>query len=220
LVIELTDAGYVALGDTEAVAANEARVSILIAAPSSEADALREADLLSEAGVKRTVGQEVIKEHLEAGRLHRIGAGKKGDAYRYWRSPAEDDVKKVAAAAPVVPAESNGHYADTNAIYSAALRNAVPAERIGADATSVSETVQSDRLLSAGTASSSPAESIHLADLGESGWMHLSEPGYLADAPELEEWLETKLNDEINADVVETQSLDADPWVAARQVRL
>jgi hypothetical protein len=153
LVIELTEAGYVALGDTEAVAANEARVSILKAAPTSEAEALREADLLSAADVKRTVGQEAIREHLKAGRLNRIGAGKRNDAYRYWRPPDEDETDSAAAKdstaasvaytgapalesemlsaeAPGVPAESNDHHSDADAIHSAAPMVGVPAESI------------------------------------------------------------------------------------------
>jgi hypothetical protein len=106
LVIELTDTGYVALGDTEAVAAEEARAAVLEAAPASESEALREADLLLAADVKRTVGQGAIREHLDAGRLCRAGEGKRGDPFRYWRP---ESVEKPSAATQGPPAERNGH---------------------------------------------------------------------------------------------------------------
>src|SRR5215216_4314406 len=126
------------------------RAAILKAAPTSEAEALREAELFSAADVKRTVGQEAIREHLNAGRLHRTGEGKKGDPYRYWRPPDEDEHdsaaaqdstagntraptlerEKRSAAGPVVPAESNDYHPDADAIHSAAPMVGVPAESI------------------------------------------------------------------------------------------
>jgi hypothetical protein len=153
LVIELTDAGYVALGDTEAVAAEEARTAVLMAAPSNEDDAMREADLLLAADVKRTVGQGAIREHLDAGRLCRTGEGKRGDPFRYWRpadgemlsaayreeAPAESifargpdrdpDAENVSAATQGAPAESNGHNAETSEKVSAGTPTVRAAER-------------------------------------------------------------------------------------------
>lgn len=89
LVIELTPDGYVSLGTETAVAEAEARERVLRAAPTNEADALKEDDLLAAADVKRTVGRDAIAYHLAAGRLRRVGAGKRGDAFRYWR-PSEN----------------------------------------------------------------------------------------------------------------------------------
>jgi hypothetical protein len=164
LVIELTDAGYIALGDAEAVATTEARAAILNTAPTSEGEALREADLLSAADVKRTVGQGVIREHLEAGRLCRMGKGKKGDPYRYWRAP---EGEKVTAGTPVVPAERNGQSDHVVDLDSAAPTNEVLAESIAVrdisrlsstKADAVTERAQSDPLLSAGAAASSATE--------------------------------------------------------------
>ena len=74
LVIELTAAGYVALGDSESVATDEARMDVLKAAPGSAAEALREDDLLTAANVTRTVGQGVIREHVGNGQMLRLGA--------------------------------------------------------------------------------------------------------------------------------------------------
>jgi hypothetical protein len=152
-VIELTDAGYVALGDTEAVAAEEARAASRTAAPASEDEAIREADLLLAADVKRTVGQGAIREHLEIGRLCRTGEGKRGDPFRYWKpgdgekvsaayreeAPAENnsardpdrdpDAEKVSAATQGVPAERNGHNAETSKKVSAGTQTLYAAER-------------------------------------------------------------------------------------------
>jgi hypothetical protein len=149
LVIELTASGYVALGDTEAVAAEEARVAVLMAAPASEDEAMREADLLLAADVKRTVGQGSIREHLEAGRLCRTGEGKRGDPYRYWR-PAEGEMVS-AVSRERVAAESNENPGTSDEKVSAATQGA-PAERNGHD-------LETSEKVSAGTPSLYAAES-------------------------------------------------------------
>jgi len=110
--------------------------------------------------VKRTVGQEVLREHLAAGLIVRIGGGKRGDPYRYWRPAPGDDgqAEKLSAAAPVVPAESNGHHAYEDEKLSAALKVEVPAERNGSrDRSSVEDGV------SATTSGSVEAEELSAA---------------------------------------------------------
>ena len=88
LVIGLGDDGqYVAHGSMAAVTAKKARGGILGALPLSEADALGLDILLEAADVKRGTGQSVIKELLEQGQLIRVGTGKKGDPYQYYREP-------------------------------------------------------------------------------------------------------------------------------------
>jgi hypothetical protein len=152
LVIELTDAGFVALGDTEAVAAEEARAAVLEAAPRSEEDAIREADLLLAAEVKRTVGQGAIREYLDAGRLCRTGEGKKGDPFRYWKPG--DGEKGSAASKGEAPAESNSvgdPERDQTTEYVSAAAQGPAAERNGHDP----ETKEKG---SAGTSSLSAAE--------------------------------------------------------------
>ncbi len=84
LVIELTPEGYVALGEAADVARQEAAAAILAAAPRDEGAAVPLKELLEAARVKRTIGQEVVEEFLRAGRLARLGAGKKNDPYRLW----------------------------------------------------------------------------------------------------------------------------------------
>jgi hypothetical protein len=55
------------------------------AAPTSEADAKKGTDLISEAeGVKTTVGKEAIAELLQEGKLDRHGTGKRNHAFMYW----------------------------------------------------------------------------------------------------------------------------------------
>ena len=102
LMIELTESGYVALGDKSAVASDEAHDAIRKTAPTSEAEAMTEREILDAADVKRTVGQEVLRSLVEAGILTRIGEGKRGSPYRYWK-PSEKD----SAGTPVDAAESN-----------------------------------------------------------------------------------------------------------------
>jgi rubrerythrin len=102
LMIELTDSGYVALGDKTAVAADEAREALQKAAPTSEGAALTEKDLLEMTEVKRTVAQEALRSLVDAGVLLRIGEGKRGSPYRYWK-PEE----KLFAGSPVDAAERN-----------------------------------------------------------------------------------------------------------------
>ena len=86
LFIELTESGYVALGDSAAVAVSEAELEILEVAPTCESEAITEKELLKRSGAKRTTIQEAI-QRLEASGLRRTGEGKRGDPYRYWRQP-------------------------------------------------------------------------------------------------------------------------------------
>jgi len=85
LVVELTEDGYKALGDKAAVAESEAREAILEAAPTSEAVAVSLNMLLMVTDLGRTTAQKAIEALLEAGELRRVGEGKKGSPYRYWR---------------------------------------------------------------------------------------------------------------------------------------
>lgn len=125
LVVEWTPDGYIALGTETAVAEAEAREGVLAAAPTNEADAMTEADLLAAADLKRTVGRAAIAAHVEARRLERTGEGKRNNPYRYWRPsemvsdtlkegvPSEtnattpNQAKSFLTKPPVVPSESN-----------------------------------------------------------------------------------------------------------------
>ncbi len=80
LVVELTEAGYISHGDETAVAAAEARATILDRAPSNlpgfTFEELRDK-------VPRTTAQRAIDSLLAEGQLRRRGAGKRGDPYRF-----------------------------------------------------------------------------------------------------------------------------------------
>jgi hypothetical protein len=133
---------------------------VLKAAPDNEGAALKEADLLAAAGVKRTVGQEVLREHQAAGLMLRIGGGKRGDPYRYWHPETDSEVQAeiLSAAAPVVPAESNGHHADESEKLSAALTVEVPAESSSDSAPSPTDDRSHDPFLSAASPAVRAAE--------------------------------------------------------------
>lgn len=104
LMIELTAAGYVALGTEGAVAAKEARIAILDAAPQSEEHAVTEQDLYERAGaVKRSTARPALVELVANGALEVVGEGKKGDPRRYWRRTGPQ-IHRVET--PVVTTES------------------------------------------------------------------------------------------------------------------
>ena len=90
LVVELTEAGYVAHGTEPAVAAAEAQDAILAALPDDEAAALAEKELFAAAGVSRSTGKRALAELLAAGHLASRGRGLNGDPRRFWRLPAAD----------------------------------------------------------------------------------------------------------------------------------
>ena len=85
LVIELTDAGYVALGDEVAIALSEARGAVLDALEGGEAltRVQLEAAAMAASGAKPTTVQTAVAELLSGGAIARSGAGHKGNPYRY-----------------------------------------------------------------------------------------------------------------------------------------
>jgi hypothetical protein len=116
LVIELVDGEYAVLGTMQDVKAHEARQAVLDELPATEADAIEMkalVDLLKDSKIKRTTLQDAIAAHVEGGVVHRVGLGKKGDPYRYWRTETPKPVSPEihSAAVPVVSAESiSGQY--------------------------------------------------------------------------------------------------------------
>jgi hypothetical protein len=85
LLVELTAGGYVALGTAGDVAAQEAEGAILAGAPRAEGTAVTLDALLCGTTVKRPTAQRAIRKLLAAGHLIRLGAGRRGDPFRYWR---------------------------------------------------------------------------------------------------------------------------------------
>lgn len=84
LALQLVGSSYIALGDEAAYAFEIAKRQVLDTAPRTEQRALPESELLDAAKVRRTSGREAVAALLELGGLRRVGAGKRGDAFRYW----------------------------------------------------------------------------------------------------------------------------------------
>ena len=111
LVIDLVDGEYRVLGTMQDVKAQEASQALLDELPVTEADAIEMkavAEVFKDSKIKRTTLQTAITEHVEAGTIRRIGAGKKGDPFKYWRpeAPKPASPQIHSAEAPVVSAES------------------------------------------------------------------------------------------------------------------
>jgi hypothetical protein len=111
LVIDLVDGEYVVLGTMQDVKAREASQALLDELPTTETDAIEMKDiveLFKESKIRRTTLQTALTAHVEAVTVSRIGRGKKGDPYRYWRSadPPTNSVQIHSAESPVVSAES------------------------------------------------------------------------------------------------------------------
>jgi len=93
LVIELADGGYKSLGDATAFAEQEAMSAILELLPSKEQSAMTSADILDklkEQDIKRTVSTDALAKLTNSGAIHRVGAGKKGNPYRYYKPVPEE----------------------------------------------------------------------------------------------------------------------------------
>jgi hypothetical protein len=93
LVIELTNDGYRSLGDATAFAEKEATSAILELLPSKEDNAMKTnalLDKLNEQGIKRTVATDALTKLANSGTVRRIGAGKKGNPYRYYKPVSEE----------------------------------------------------------------------------------------------------------------------------------
>jgi hypothetical protein len=95
LVIELTEDGYTSLGDATAFAEQEAMKAIVELLPAKEENAMATGDILDKLKaqeIKRTVASEALAKVATSGTIRRIGAGKRGSPYRYYK-PAPDDEK-------------------------------------------------------------------------------------------------------------------------------
>jgi hypothetical protein len=84
LLIELTDAGYIAIGERREIALKDAKDAILRLAPQGEVQALALQELASRADLTRPTAQRAIDELIRDGQLSRIGKGKRGDPFRYF----------------------------------------------------------------------------------------------------------------------------------------
>jgi hypothetical protein len=86
LLIELTDAGYVALGDPHEAALKEVKASILATIPKSETEAVDLKELTANTKVPRSTIQHAVEELLADRTLSRTGEGKRGSPFLYFLS--------------------------------------------------------------------------------------------------------------------------------------
>ena len=84
LLVELTEDGYISLGEPHEAAVKEVKDSIIAVAPKSEAEATGLKELVESAQVPRVTAQRAVKELTEEGKLGRVGEGKKGRPFRYF----------------------------------------------------------------------------------------------------------------------------------------
>lgn len=92
-IIELTEGGYKALGDATDFAEKEATRAVMELLPSEEEKAMttaRVVDKLDAQDIKRTMATATLTKLSEAGTVQRIGEGKKGNPYRYYK-PGPDE---------------------------------------------------------------------------------------------------------------------------------
>jgi hypothetical protein len=115
LVVELTDEGYRSLGDASAFAEKEAMKFIEDLLPARPEKAMKTdevLDKLKEHDIKRTVANDALAKLTTSGTIRRIGEGKKGDPYRYYK-PFSEAEKDSSALKDGVPEErKNGHDPD------------------------------------------------------------------------------------------------------------
>ena len=105
--VELTDEGY-KLRSKAAVAEESAVEAILRAAPSSEADAMREEDLVKAANTGRTTVQKALAGLMNTGQLLRIGTGRKRSPYQFYRPEIHSAATRTLGAAERNAAGASG----------------------------------------------------------------------------------------------------------------
>jgi hypothetical protein len=98
LYIELGPDGYTVLGEEGDIANQKARAYLLESAPTSEGDAESVDELAKGAGVGKTALRDATAGLVGESLLHRTGAGKRGDAYRYWRAVIDSSAYRVTVA--------------------------------------------------------------------------------------------------------------------------
>jgi hypothetical protein len=87
-MIELAAHGYVVLGSASAAAREQAEKCLLSAMPAQLEAALTEQEILARIpeGLSRSTARRALGSLLNAGRVKRAGAGRKGDPFRFWQS--------------------------------------------------------------------------------------------------------------------------------------
>jgi hypothetical protein len=84
MTIELTDAGYIALGTSVDVESEEAARHLLSAAPGSDNEAVELKVLIEGSEISRSTAQRVVRELCSKGLMCSVGEGKRGSPFRYF----------------------------------------------------------------------------------------------------------------------------------------
>jgi len=84
LLIDLTDSGYISLGEPHQAAVKEAKDSILAIVPKSETEAWKLTEIEEGADVPKTTAQRAVKELVGEGKLNRTGEGRRGSPFRFF----------------------------------------------------------------------------------------------------------------------------------------
>ena len=85
VVVELTDEGYVVQEAGAALIFNQTAAKLLEVAPSSAEDAKTLDELMKLVAAGRTTTQNAVDQHVNEGRLRRVGRGTRGSPYRYYK---------------------------------------------------------------------------------------------------------------------------------------
>jgi len=85
LLIELNGDAYISLGEPREAALRETKDSILADAPKSESEAVDLKELAKGVGASRASAQRAVEELCGEGMIRRVGEGKRGKPFRYFR---------------------------------------------------------------------------------------------------------------------------------------
>jgi len=118
LVIELTDAGYAALGSAINFAVEEAKRAVLAALAG---EPLTTAQIVEATALKRTTIYAALAELVEAGTLGREGKGNKGDPFRYFTVASVSPDPIPSGIGPDERIEANGEESSEVDMTAAAL---------------------------------------------------------------------------------------------------
>ena len=91
LLIELTDNGYESRGEPDKAAFEETKQWLLSSAPIGESEAVALKDLIAGSKYPRASVHRAAEELHQQGMLNRIGRGKRGEPFRYFRAANEGD---------------------------------------------------------------------------------------------------------------------------------
>jgi archaellum biogenesis ATPase FlaH len=84
LLIEMTDGGFVAIGNQQETAINDAKETIMATAPRSEIEAATLAEIAEATKIAKITVQRACDELVKSGALNRTGKGKKGGPFLHW----------------------------------------------------------------------------------------------------------------------------------------